>query len=643
MASNDILQFDDALAQIVTKHNRTAQGLGEYDSIVTGDGNTVSAINTIVARQDSNRQEYTTRLDSNMNEFRDADNTLQTNINNVIDSINNINTAINNRIDSSEQFLVNKIDSDNLFLSNKIDTVDSALQVSITNLATNISLDNSSRDSNLALSLSLIDGQIASLDSGLAEENLTPFVLSVSRGLIDSYVDSDYIQARQVDFFRDSAFIRERISHTNSGTGYGAISYSNTTGKITYTKVTDSDIRGRISHSNSGTGYGSISYASSTGKITYTKVTDADIRGRFTAGKLIDITNGKIDVDLSEATDLTDSIKGTDQFILLGDSNAHYRKAASEISLSAFNNDLPEVSSVSVRASDPSIGFYAGIQQTQDGELYLVMTTDGGLVVDSNNKLKVSSIDGATQIDKNTITADRLDTNFKLDASSIEFGTNQFDSSAISSGAITNSKLATDAVTSAKIKDDAVELGTKTTGNYVQQGSTSGNGISGQVNSEGGTFTVSSNATSSNTANTIVYRDASGDFSCNIMTGTASQANYADLAEIYSTAYEYTPGTILQISRQEESEMEMYNDGFVAGVISTNPGFLLNSGASGQPVALAGRVPVRVIGECKKGDMLYATAGGVAGKGFTDGERVGIALETNNDVNEKLVECLLRF
>ena len=643
MASNDILQFDDALAQIVTKHNRTAQGLGEYDSIVTGDGNAVSAINTIVARQDSNRQEYTTRLDSNMNEFRDADDTLQTNINNVIDSINNINTAINNRIDSSEQFLVNKVDSDNLFLSNKIDTVDSALQVSITNLTTNISLDNSSRDSNLALSLSLIDGQIASLDSGLAEENLTPFVLSVSRGLIDSYVDSDYIQARQVDFFRDSAFIRERISDSNSGTGYGSINYDNTTGVMTFTKVTDADIRGRISHSNSGTGYGSISYASSTGKITYTKVTDADIRGRFTAGKLIDITDGKINVDLSEATDLTDSIKGTDQFILLGDSNVQYRKAASEIGLSAFNNDLPEVSTVSVRASDPSIGFYAGIQQTTDGELYLVMTTDGGLVVDTDNKLKVSSIDGGTQIDKNTITADRLDTNFKLDANSIDFGTNQFDSSAISSGAITNAKLATDAVTSAKIKNDAVALGTKTTGNYVQQGSTSGNGISGQVNSEGGTFTVTSNATSSNNANTIVFRDGSGNFSCNIMTGTATKARYADLAEIYTTIRKYAPGTVVQVSRGQLAEMEMFIDGFVAGVVSTNPGFLLNSESGGQPIALAGRVPVRVIGECRKGDMLYATAGGVAGTGFTDGERVGIALETNNDVNEKLVECLLRF
>ena len=42
------------------------------------------------------------------------------------------------------------------------------------------------------------------------------------------------------------------------------------------------------------------------------------------------------------------------------------------------------------------------------------------------------------------------------------------------------------------------------------------------MNSEAGTFTVSSNATSSNTGNTIVYRDASGNFNAGTITGTLS-------------------------------------------------------------------------------------------------------------------------
>ena len=88
---------------------------------------------------------------------------------------------------------------------------------------------------------------------------------------------------------------------------------------------------------------------------------------------------------------------------------------------------------------------------------------------------------------------------------------------------------------STTIGANSVVLGTDTTGNYVQQGATSGNGISGSVNSEGGTFTVTSNATNANTANTIVYRDGSGNFSAGTitanLTGTASSATNADTVD----------------------------------------------------------------------------------------------------------------
>ena len=67
---------------------------------------------------------------------------------------------------------------------------------------------------------------------------------------------------------------------------------------------------------------------------------------------------------------------------------------------------------------------------------------------------------------------------------------------------------------------NGIVLATDTTGPYVAAGATSGNGISGSVSSEGGTFTVTSNATNSNVGSTIVYRDASGNFDA----GTISAA-----------------------------------------------------------------------------------------------------------------------
>jgi hypothetical protein len=74
------------------------------------------------------------------------------------------------------------------------------------------------------------------------------------------------------------------------------------------------------------------------------------------------------------------------------------------------------------------------------------------------------------------------------------------------------------ATTASGVVADSVALTTDTTGNYVQQGATSGNGISGSVNSEGGTFTVTSSAVSTNTADTIVYRDTSKNFSAGTVT-----------------------------------------------------------------------------------------------------------------------------
>jgi len=67
---------------------------------------------------------------------------------------------------------------------------------------------------------------------------------------------------------------------------------------------------------------------------------------------------------------------------------------------------------------------------------------------------------------------------------------------------------------------NTVELGTDTTGNYVATGAVSGNGLSGSASTEGATFTVSSNATATNTPSTIVFRDGDGNFSAGSITAS---------------------------------------------------------------------------------------------------------------------------
>jgi hypothetical protein len=186
------------------------------------------------------------------------------------------------------------------------------------------------------------------------------------------------------------------------------------------------------------------------------------------------------------------------------------------------------------------------------------------------------------------------------------------------------------------IAANSVALGTDTTGSYVEQATTSGNGISGSVNSEAGTFTVTSNATSANTANTIVFRDASGNFSAGVMTGTATAARYADLAERYAADREYPVGTVVVFGGDKEiTTTNIKMDTAVAGVISANPAFRMNSEAGDNTthpyVALVGRVPCRVAGKIKKGNILV-TSGipGVAVAAVGDikvGSMIGKALE----------------
>jgi len=192
------------------------------------------------------------------------------------------------------------------------------------------------------------------------------------------------------------------------------------------------------------------------------------------------------------------------------------------------------------------------------------------------------------------------------------------------------------------IAANSVALGTDTTGSYVGTGVTAGVGLSGSASGEGGAFTVTSNATSANTGSTIVARDASGNFSAGIATLTATQARYADIAEQYLADQEYEPGTVVCIGGVYEiTSCGPFNT--PAGVISTDPALLMNSELNaGLPVALLGRVPVRVFGPVTKGQKVYADLHGRACRS-SEGELIGIALEDNADEGEKLVECMLKL
>ena len=154
-----------------------------------------------------------------------------------------------------------------------------------------------------------------------------------------------------------------------------------------------------------------------------------------------------------------------------------------------------------------------------------------------------------------------------------------------------------------------------TVGNGTLTMNVSGTGLSGSqtftANQSGNaTFTVTSNATSANTASTIVARDASGNFTAGVITATATAARYADLAERYAADAEYEPGTIVCLGGEAEvTQSTKALDKKVIGIVSTDPAYLMNKDLENSvAVALTGRVPCKVIGAVAKGDMLVSSA-----------------------------------
>jgi hypothetical protein len=118
------------------------------------------------------------------------------------------------------------------------------------------------------------------------------------------------------------------------------------------------------------------------------------------------------------------------------------------------------------------------------------------------------------------------------------------------------------------------------------------------------------------------------------LTGTSKlQATYADLAEFYEGDQEYDPGTVLVFGGDKEvTTTTTMNDTRSAGVVTTDPAYVMNSEQTGIKVclALAGRVPCKVVGRVKKGDMLTTSATpGYAVKATTPtlGSIIGKALE----------------
>ncbi len=165
-------------------------------------------------------------------------------------------------------------------------------------------------------------------------------------------------------------------------------------------------------------------------------------------------------------------------------------------------------------------------------------------------------------------------------------------------------------------------------------------------------LTTTGNVAASHVNVTNSVQATAGNFTGNVtasyFVGTATEAIYADLAEKYVADSQYDPGTVMTIGGPKEvTSSNSYMDPTVAGIVSTNPAFLMNKDLTAENVvdlALTGRVPCKVHGKIQRGDMIVS--GNIAGAGTSCtapnfGTVVGKALESYDSETVGTIEVIV--
>ena len=171
----------------------------------------------------------------------------------------------------------------------------------------------------------------------------------------------------------------------------------------------------------------------------------------------------------------------------------------------------------------------------------------------------------------------------------------------------------------------------------VSQATTVMGATQNNITTLGALTTLSTGANT--TAGTII-----GNWS--LSAGSQLRATYADLAEYYAASEKIEPGTVVEFGGEHEVQIcNSYMSTLVTGIVTTNPAYIMNSNIECEyPVAIAlqGRIPAKVIGPVKRGDMMVSANNGhaISCKSPSMGTVLGKAL-TDFDGSVGIIEIMV--
>ena len=466
--------------------------------------------------------------------------------------------------------------------------------------------------------------------------------------------------------------IRGSLSTANVS-GYGSISYSSANGVFSYTGISDAQVRGLISAS------GLISYDSANGIIT----TSADNYSGWTvqtdsgSGAAESITSGEV-LQIIGGTNIT--VTNTGNVITVTNDNvADIESVSAGDGLTGGGNngnvtiDVGAGAGIIVNADNVAVNVsYVRSQFSANGDLsynaetgVFSFTNDAGDIegVTAGNGLIGGGTSGTVTLDIGAglginVNSDNIAVNMNaFSTTDLAEGANLYFSNARVNAFIQSS------ITTTDIDEGANLYYTSSRANSAMDAYLVGG--SGLTYSSGtfavgagnyilvGANDVAVDATTTATASKIVARDSTGNVYANYFVGTATAAQYADLAENYLADGDYLPGTVLVFGGSEEVTAAMtFESTRIAGVVTTQPAHVMNSHLTGEHVvciALRGRVPVKVKGVVRKGDVLVSAGEGHTGyavasldpRNVPAAAIVGKAISDKLDAGPGVVEALI--